>query len=147
MLVARARQLEQKEEDILTARERIRHNRIKNKARFDKDHGRRKEVLKVRDLVLLYNTVLDKQWSRKLDNRWLGPYLIREARLDLGTYLLSELNGTELNGVYAGHRLKKFFQRDGIEPDKNDAESEQSEPSEQQEIEEIEDEEDGDILG
>ena len=72
---------------------------MKNKARFDKDHRRRKEVLKVGDLVLLHNTVLDKQWSKKLDNCWLGPYLIREARLDLGTYLLSELDGTKLNEV------------------------------------------------
>ena len=68
-------------------------------------------------MVLLHNTVVEKQWSKKLDNRWLGPYLIREARLDLGTYLLSELDGTKLNGVYAGDRLKRFFQREGIELD------------------------------
>ena len=67
--------------------------------------------------------------------------------MDLGNYLLSELDGTKLNGVYVGDRLKKFFERDGIEPDENDAESEQSEPSELEEIEEIEDEEDGDMLG
>ena len=42
LLVARARQLERKEEDILIARERIRRNRLKNKAGFDKDHRRRK---------------------------------------------------------------------------------------------------------
>ena len=73
--------------------------------------------------------------------------MIREVRLDFGTYLLSELDGTKLNGVYAVDRLKKFFQRDGIEQDENDAESEQSEPSELEEIEEIEDEVDGDMLG
>ena len=61
--------------------------------------------------------MLDKQWSRKLDNRWMGPYLIRVARLDLGTYLLDEFDGTELSGVYAGDRLKKFFPRGGIEPE------------------------------
>ena len=79
LLVARTRQLERKKEVILRARKRIRRDRMKNKSRFDKDHNRRKEVLKVVDLVLLHNTVLDKQWSRKLDNHWLGPYLIREV--------------------------------------------------------------------
>ena len=125
LLVARARQLERKEEDILTAQESIRRSRRKYKAQFDKVHRRRKEVLKVGDMVLLHNTVLDKEWSKKLDNRWLGPYLIREARLDVGTYLLSELDGAKLNGVYAGDRLKRFFQREGIELDEaeNAAES------------------------
>ena len=63
--------------------------------------------------------------AKKLDNPWLGPYLIKEARLDLGTYLLSELDGAKLNGVYAGDRLKRFFQREGIELDEaeNAAES------------------------
>ena len=142
LLVAHARQLERKEEDILTARERIWYNRIKNKVLFDKGHCRRKEILKVGDLVLLHNTVLNKQWSKKLDNRWLGPYLIKEVWLDLGTYLWSELDGTGLNGVYAQYRLKKFFQPDGIELDENDAESEQSKPSEFEVIDEIEDKED-----
>ena len=66
---------------------------------------------------MLHNTMLDKQWSRKVDNRWMGPYLIRVACLDLSTYLLDEIDGTELSGVYAGDRLKKFFQREGIEPE------------------------------
>ena len=74
-------------------------------------------MLKVGDMVLLRNTVIDKQWSKKLDNHLLGSYLIKEARLDLGTYRLSELDGAKLNGVYAGDRLKKFFQREGIELD------------------------------
>ena len=68
-------------------------------------------MLKVGDMDLLHNTVLDKQWSKKLDNHRLGSYLIKEAQLDLGTYLFSELDGAKLNGVYAGNRLKKFFQR------------------------------------
>ena len=81
--------------------------------------------MKVGDVVLLPNTVLDKQWSRKLDNSWMGPYLIRVARLDLGTYLLDELDGTELSGVYAGDRLKKFFQRQGIEPEDEEVDEEE----------------------
>ena len=55
----------------------------------------------------------------------MGPFLIRVARLDLGTYLLDELDGTELSGVYAGDRLKKFFQREGIEPEDGEVDEEE----------------------
>ena len=88
-------------------------------------HHRRKEVLKLGDMVLLHNIVLDKQESRKLDNRWMGPYLIRVARLDLGTYLLDELDGTELSGVYAVDRLNRFFQREGIELEDKEVDKEE----------------------
>ena len=47
----------------------------------------------------------------------MGPYLIRVACIHLGLCLLEELDGTELSRVYAGDRLKKFFQREGIEPE------------------------------
>ena len=117
LLVTHAKQLEREEEDILTAQESIRRSGLKNKAQFDKVHRQRKEVLKVGDMVLLYNTILDKRWSKKLDNRWLGPYWIRDVRLDLGTYLLSELDRAKLNGVYTGDRLTRYFQRKGIKLD------------------------------
>ena len=125
LLAARARQLERKEEDIRQAQDTIRRDRPKNKVQVDKTHLYRKEVLKVGDMVLLHNMVLDKQWSRKLDNLWMGPYLIRVARPDLGTYLLDELDGAELSGVYAGDRLKNFFQREGIEPEDEEVDEEE----------------------
>ena len=90
LLAARATQLERKEEDIHQAQDTIRCSRQKNKVQFDNTHRHRKEVLIVGDMVLLHNTVLEKQWSRKLDNCWMSPYLIRVARLDLSTYLLDE---------------------------------------------------------
>ena len=55
----------------------------------------------------------------------MGPYLIWVARLDLGTYLLDELDGTELSGVYAGDRLKKFCQGEGIEPEDEEVDEEE----------------------
>ena len=81
LLAAQARQLERKGVDIRQAQDTIRRCRQKNKVQFDKTHRRRKEVLKVRDMVLLHNTVLDKQWSSKLDNHWVGPYLIRVGQI------------------------------------------------------------------
>jgi len=66
--------------------------------------------------VLLYNSSLDKQWSQKLKNKWLGPYKIREIG-ETGTYLLKELDGTEFQGIFAGDRIKKFLARYGVEDD------------------------------
>ena len=36
--------------------------------------------------------------------------MIREAQLDLSAYLLRELDEAQLNGLYVGDRLKRFFQ-------------------------------------
>ena len=66
-------------------------------------------------MVLLYNSRLDKQWSKKLDNRWMGPYTITDIAEDRGTYMLAELDGTALSGIYPGERLKEFLPRRGID--------------------------------
>jgi len=87
LLAARARQLERKEEDVRKAQENIRKSRLRNKAYFDKNRCERVDQIEVGDLVLLYNSVLDKQWSQKLSNKWLGPYRIRQIAQDRGTYL------------------------------------------------------------
>ena len=55
----------------------------------------------------------------------MGPYLIRVAYLDWGTYLIDELDGTELSGVYAWDRLKKFFQREEIESEDEEVDEEE----------------------
>ena len=88
LLAARARQFERSEEDLRTAADRIKSSRQNNKEFFDKKCRKRKGSLKKGDMVLLYNSRLDKQWSKKLDNRWNGPYLINDLKESRGTYLL-----------------------------------------------------------
>jgi len=61
LLAARARQLERKEEDVREAQENIRKSCLRNKAYFDKNRRERVDQIEVGDLVLLYNSVLDKQ--------------------------------------------------------------------------------------
>jgi len=60
LLAARARQLERKEEDVRKAQENIRKSRLRNKAYFDKNRRERVDQIEVGDLVLLYNSILDK---------------------------------------------------------------------------------------
>lgn len=113
LLAARARLLQRRDEDIKKAQEAVRASREKNKAWFDKNKPIRKDKLVVGDWVLVHNTQLEKQWSKKLDNRWLGPYKIRSVS-DKGTYLLQEPDGTHLTSVFAGERVKRFYPRQGI---------------------------------
>ena len=60
-------------------------------------------------MVLLYNSRLDKQWSKKLDNRWMGPYTITDMAEDRGTYMLAKLDSIALSSVYLDEQLKEFF--------------------------------------
>lgn len=113
LLAVRARQLQRRQEDLVKAAAAVKASREGNKKWFDKNKIIRKDNLAVGDWVLVHNTQLEKQWSKKLDNRWFGPYRIRSIS-DKGTYLLEEPDGTELKPIYAGERIKRFYPRQGI---------------------------------
>ena len=85
LLAARAKQLERREKNLEVAVERLKQNRLANRRFFWTPGRKRQGTLEVEapgartqinivpDVVLLYHSRLDKQWSKKLDNRWLGP--------------------------------------------------------------------------
>ena len=66
------------------------------------------------DLVLLHDTKLDNQHTDKLADRWGGPYLVHKI-LDGGAYVLTELDGSRLDGAYAGNRLIRYWAREPAE--------------------------------
>ncbi|GBG60207.1 hypothetical protein CBR_g3451 [Chara braunii] len=111
LLDLRARQIGAIKDKIEGAASRVAVNRSKDKFRWDKMARVRKELLKVGDVVLLYDSSLEKQWSRKLDKRWLGPYRVTRCR-EHGAYQIEELNGTTWKDWVSGSRLKKFVARD-----------------------------------
>jgi hypothetical protein len=47
--------------------------------------------------------------ENKLDDRWSGPYRIREIPPNSTYYNIEELVGTPYEKNVAGNRLKKFF--------------------------------------
>lgn len=65
LLAARARQLERRDDDLEKAKENVRESRGKNKRFFDIKRRERREGLEIGDMVLLYNSTLDKQWSQE----------------------------------------------------------------------------------
>ena len=119
LLALRARQLERRPGDLLRAAEAQRRSRDANREYFDKHRRRRPDTenhtISLGDLVLLHDTKLDGQHSHKLSDRWAGPYKITDIsrKGDRGTFKLAEMDGTALEGVFAGDRLKRFITRAG----------------------------------
>ena len=77
----------------------------KMKERYDKRV--RERPFAVGDEVLVYDSTLLKQWSRKLEERWLGPYRI-VWKGSLGAYAI-EVKGKQK--MVSGDQLKEYHRR------------------------------------
>jgi hypothetical protein len=116
LLATRARQLQLRNEDIEELALRKQRKRAAAKETFDSTKQLRKAPILEGDLVLCHDpwSDIDLSTARKLSPKWRGPYRVRIAIQDKGTYILEELDNTLLAGTFAGNRLKKFIQRKGI---------------------------------
>jgi Integrase zinc binding domain/RNase H-like domain found in reverse transcriptase/Reverse transcriptase (RNA-dependent DNA polymerase) len=114
LLTLRTLQLQRRDDDLEEMHLRMRRKREEGKEQFDQHHQIRKDEINAGDLVLLHNTQrkMDMTRQNKLAFRWLGPYRVKIAIQRKGTFVLEELDGTELGGTVAGNRLKKFHERD-----------------------------------
>ena len=63
--------------------------------------------------VLLYDSSRIKLYpnEQKFENHWNGPYQVAKVFKN-GSYKLKELDGTEIDNVVSGSRLKGFKIRD-----------------------------------
>ena len=120
LLLARMQQLDERSLELTQAAENLRESRKANKAYFDEHKHLRNpsEQLKVGDLVLLFNSMLQKRSRKdKLTDRWSGPYRVREIPPDSTFYFLEELSGEPLKAKAAGDRVCKFFTREYLQSD------------------------------
>ena len=145
LLVARMRQLDERALNEARASAELERSRLGNKAYFD-SHKRFRptdQQLQVGDLVLMHITKLEGVRTRKmkLDDRWFGPYRIREKPADSTFYRLEELDGAHLAGTTAGNRLKRFFPRG--EPEQRESTVDPSE--EEDDVDDVDDIE-GDVI-
>ena len=69
-------------------------------------------------LVFQSKNLNSRSVKNKLDDRWFGPYRIREIPPDSTFYKLEELDGTHLKATFAGNRLKRFFSRTELDQDR-----------------------------
>jgi len=124
LIMARMRQLDQRVLTEVQAAENLRNSRKANKIYYDQHKQLRSDAqqLRVGDLVLLHRTKYSTSRTRavKLDDRWSGPYRIREIPDDSTFYLL-ELDGAPLAGTFAGNRLKRFFSRSALDNNRSEA--------------------------
>ncbi|GBG90192.1 hypothetical protein CBR_g50373 [Chara braunii] len=116
LLATRTRQIAYGLEDnLMTVADRRAVQREKNKVRWDKDVIIKKEKIKVGDVVLLYDAALERTWTGKLANRWMGPYRVLGA-LSWGACMIAELDGSKWKDLVAGARLKLFRSRETPTP-------------------------------
>jgi hypothetical protein len=114
LLMARMRQLDERELAEARAADELEMSRRINKDYFDQHKQLRpaSQQLSVGDLVLLFNSAKENSRERKLklENNWFGPYRITEIS-NSGYYRLAELDGSPFRESFAGNRLMKFFPR------------------------------------
>ena len=113
LLVARSKQLEQKDDDVDRAAALLHKEREKVKEKHDAGIRVRTVPLEVDQIVLLYDSSRIKPYpnERKFENRWNGPYRVAKV-FENGSYKLKELDGTEIDNAVSGSRLKRFKIRD-----------------------------------
>ena len=96
----------------------MRKRRIRTEAKetFDSSRQLRQDVIQTRDTVLRHDAKLelDRSTAKKLAYKWMGPYRVRNAIPEKGTYELEEFDGTPVPGTHPGNRLKKFVRREGV---------------------------------
>ncbi len=124
LLVARMRQLDEQTLRVSQAATELERSRKSNKGYFDQHRRMRPDLqqLHIGDLVLIFQSknLNSRSVRNKLDDRWFGPYRIREVPEDSTFYKLEELDGTHLKATFAGNRLKRFFSRAELDIDRAD---------------------------
>ncbi|OAV84918.1 hypothetical protein PTTG_30950, partial [Puccinia triticina 1-1 BBBD Race 1] len=114
LLVARSRQLERSEDSWRLAYDQMMNSRQESiRYWHEKNLGKFWDPLKPGDLVLAYNRSLEVQWGQLFAHKWNGPYRIVQ-QVQGGSYVLAELDGTELKRRFAADQVKRYFPRGGI---------------------------------
>ena len=116
LLVARMKQLDAKNLEIIQAAETLRNSRLTNKAYFDEHHVLRNKPLQVGDLILLWEE--GPKRNAKLADKWAGPYRIRSIPENSTFYEIEELDGSVRKMRVAGNRVKKFYLREELMRDR-----------------------------
>jgi hypothetical protein len=111
LLEARLRQILHMEDDVAIAIARMTDSRTKGVLYHDKVNAHRlRGPLPVGTTVLYQNVLKEASHGRKLEDRWFGPFRVRE-RLKKGSYLLEEMDGTKMRSAYPSKRLRRYFPR------------------------------------
>lgn len=113
LLIMRARQLQQKDENMKKTRNLLKRMREQKKKNFDVLHHTENKKIDVDDLILLHDTQHenDKNFNRKLNNRWRNLFRMKQTIIKKNTYFLKKFDEAQLTKTFAKNRLKKFHQK------------------------------------
>ena len=118
LIQARARQLLRLPDDVDRARQILQKYRYKSKEAYEKKFARRlrTESFKSGDLVLVRNKRVENSVSieRKTADRYMGPYRIVRQTTG-GSYILQEMDGSNLAEHMAAYRLIPYVQRQHLD--------------------------------
>ena len=112
LIAIRARQLQKRPEDLGMIKERVLKSRYTSIAQFEKDHANLiiDYDFKEGSLILVRNSSIETDLSRKTKPRYLGPLVvIRRTRIK--AYILAELDGAIHKNPYAAFRLILYYPR------------------------------------
>ena len=114
-MALRARQLEKRSEDLDAIKDRVLQARHKSIAQFEKSHANLivDYDFKPGALVLVRNTRIESDLSRKTKPRYLGPLVVIHRNRN-GAYILAELNGEVSKLPYTAFRLIPYHPRSKI---------------------------------
>ena len=112
LIAMRALQLMKRPEDLLALRTKVFEARVASVRQWEKDN-----LKKIIDydfvpgtLVLLRNSSIENEYSRKAKPRYVGPMVVVEKRSD-SSYIIAELDGSISKNTTAAFRLIPYFPR------------------------------------
>ena len=111
--------LQQRDEDLEKTTLFLKYIKESRKELFDNKNRIRIFSLIYNNIILLYNTKLEKSYSYKLVFRQLSPFRIAKAFANKRLYILKEFNEARIKGTMISNRLKRFYYRIKLKGDQS----------------------------
>ena len=110
LIAQRAITLQKQRDQLANLQDRVYGMQVKAAIKFEEDHANTIHDFdfKLGDLVLVWNTVIERALNRKMRPQYLGPLIVL-ARNKGGAYIIAELNGLVFDRPIAAFCIILYF--------------------------------------